>query len=281
MKNYLLLLLVSLAVGCAPSTSQPSDEPHDSDTPEPRREVMPAFGEILAEADLTGCVLIYHAAEDVFYSNDFGWAEVGRLPASTFKIPNSMIGLETGVVEDANTLFEWDGKPRRLKSWEADLTFRQAYLRSCVPCYQQVAREVGPARMRRYLDKFDYGNMVFDSSGVDMFWLEGESQVSCFDQIDFLHRFNEGKLSISSRTDSLMRDLMVLDETETYTLRGKTGWAIRNGHNNGWFVGFIQTEGDVYYFATNVDPNEDFNMDLFPRIRSQVTMAALDSLGVI
>ena len=93
--------------------------------------------------------------EDVYYSNDFKWANAGRLPASTFKIPNSIIALETGVVENDSTLFEWDGIERSIKNWNQDLLFREAFHFSCVPCYQKVAREISEKRMNVYLNKLE------------------------------------------------------------------------------------------------------------------------------
>jgi len=104
----------------------------------------PAFQTILDTADLKGAILIFDSKDKKYYSNDFSWAEKGQLPASTFKIPNSMIALETGVVANDSTLFMWDGKKRAFKIWEQDLIFRNAFKYSCVPCYQEVARGIGP-----------------------------------------------------------------------------------------------------------------------------------------
>lgn len=99
-----------------------------------------------------------------------------NLPASTFKITNSIIALETGVVENDSTLLKWNGEKRRFKNWEQDLILRDAFHFSCVPCYQEIARKVGENKMNKFLKKLDYGNMKVDSSNLDLFWLE-ENQV--------------------------------------------------------------------------------------------------------
>lgn len=236
---------------------------------------------ILDSADMRGTILIYDIAKNIFYSNDFNRARQGFLPASTYKIPNSIIALETGVVENDSTIFEWDGKERYLKVWEQDLIFREAFHVSCVPCYQEIARKIGVKRMEAHLQKFEYGDIQVDSSNIDRFWLEGDAKISPFQQIDFLSKFYHSKLPISERTQKIMKRLMVIDETDAYVISGKTGWAIRNGNNTGWFVGYLETEGKIYFFATNVEPNEDFNMKLFPKIRSEVTMKAFKLLEVI
>ena len=79
----------------------------------------------------------------------------------------------------------------------------------------------------------------------------------------------------------MSKDIMFIDTIqEEALLYGKTGWAIRNGNNNGWFVGFLEFMNETFYFATNINPKQEFDMDLFPKIRSQITMAAFDSLDV-
>lgn len=225
--------------------------------------------------------MIYDLEKETYYSNDFKWTKIGNLPASTFKITNSIIALETGVVKDDSTLFKWDGKKRWLKSWEQDLIFKDAFHFSCVPCYQDVARRIGANRMNEYLDKLDYGNMIVDSSNIDIFWLEGDSRITQFQQINFLKRFFESKLPISKRTEKRMKKLMVIEENKNYKLSGKTGWSVRNGNNNGWFVGYIEIESKIYFFATNLSPKESFNMEMFSMIRKEITLKAFKKLNII
>ncbi|MGI9552952.1 MAG: class D beta-lactamase [Aurantibacter sp.] len=236
---------------------------------------------ILDAAKVSGSILIYDAQKEVYYSNDFGWANAGRLPASTFKIPNSIIALETEIIENDSTLLKWDGIERGIKNWNQDLIFRDAFHFSCVPCYQDIARGIGDKRMNEYLNRFEYGSMKVDSSNIDVFWLEGDSRISQFQQIDFLKRFNNSKFFISERTKQLMKSLMIIEHNENYKLSGKTGWSIRNGNNNGWFVGYIETKNQVYYFATNIDPKVQFDMQMFAMIRKEITMRALKEIGMI
>ena len=176
MKKYLVFIIIALTVVC--SGVQITNH---IETPE--------LQSILDSADVSGSILVYDLQKDVYYSNDFEWAETGHLPASTFKITNSVIALETGVVESENTIFKWNGEKRWLKVWEQDLNLHDAFHYSCVPCYQDVAKRIGAKRMNEYLKKFNYGNIDVDSSNIDVFWLEGNSTISQFQQIDFLKRF--------------------------------------------------------------------------------------------
>lgn len=238
------------------------------------------FQKILDDAEVEGAILIYDAQNKTYQSNDFAWCRQGHLPASTFKITNSLIGIEAGVIGADTTLFKWNGEPQRLKAWEADLDLKGAFHASCVPCYQIVARRIGANLMSHQLKELNYGNMDVNSENIDVFWLEGESKITAFEQIDFLSRLYNQELPISKSTYDTMKELIVIDETENYKLSGKTGWSIRNGNNNGWFVGYIENGKGVYYFAANIEPTEEFNMDLFPKIRKEIIGKALVQLGI-
>lgn len=243
--------------------------------------VAPNFQAILDSADVLGSILIFDLNDSAYYSNDFMWAETGQLPASTFKIPNSIIALETGVVENDSTLFEWNGEDRALNNWEQDLHFSEAFQYSCVPCYQEVAREIGLQQMTEFLDTLDYGNMQVDSTNLDLFWLQGESRISQFEQIGFLQRLYRSELPISKRSEIIINRMMIIEENQDYTLSGKTGWSINNGEDNGWFVGYIETQRNTYIFATNVEPKPQFQMNRFPQIRRDVTLTAFKQMSVL
>ncbi|GJM31608.1 MAG: beta-lactamase [Saprospiraceae bacterium] len=275
MKYIQLVPLLFIICSCADENPQ-TQTTEVVTTSESKEVVKPEFQAFIDSAKVAGAILIYDPQQKVYYSNDFNWAKQGQLPASTFKIPNSIIGLETGVVKNDSTLFKWDGKKRYLSVWERDMIFRDAFHLSCVPCYQEIARNIGTQRMKEYVKKFDYGNVVVDSATIDQFWLEGNSKISPFQQIAFLQRFYTSKLSISERTYQIMKRLMVMDKNDAYQLSGKTGWSIVDGHNNGWFVGYMEQGDQVYYFATNVEPLADMNMDDFPGARKVVTMKGLE-----
>jgi len=239
------------------------------------------FQEILDSLQLKGAILVYNLKKDTYYSNNFSWAKTGQLPASTFKIPNSIIGLETKTVADQHSIFKWNGEKRFFKSWEEDLTFAQAFQRSCVPCYQEVARKVGVKRMNQYIEKLKYGNIQVDSMNLDSFWLEGNASISQFQQINFLTRLYQSKLPISKKTEIIVKEIMVLNKQENVILRVKTGWSIVGDHHNGWFVGYIENATEVFFFATNVEPIGEFIQEEFQKNRKEVTYKALQQLNIL
>ena len=258
------------AQGSAKPTTQESQEVVDS-----------VLVNLMETVPAKGTILIYDYQQKRYYSNDFDWARRGYLPASTFKIPNSLIALEVGTVKNDSSWIKWDGKMRYLKAWEQDLIFRQAFHLSCLPCYQELSRKAGEKQMRTWVDKLNYGKMVVDSTNYDEFWVAGDSRITPFEQIDFLMRFHENKLPISARTDKIAKRMMIKKQTDQYILRAKTGLSNPGGKFNGWFVGYVEKGENLYFFATNMDPKPGIKSKQFIPLRVEVTMKALQQKGIL
>lgn len=281
MHHHILLIIIAITLCISCSNNPKQDTIKTEIQTIPSEHLKPELQQLIDSANMFGSILIYDPQQNMYYSNDFTRSKKGFLPASTFKIVNSIIGLETKVVESDSTLFKWDGKKRRLKVWEQDLVLKDAFKVSCVPCYQEIARKIGAERMKDHLQRFNYGNMLVDSASIDKFWLEGDSKISQFQQIDFLQRLYNSKLPISKRTEAIIKRMMLNEETPAYKLSGKTGWAIRQGNNIGWWVGYVETQDKVYFFATNVEPKPELDMELFPELRKQLTTDGLKKLGIL
>ncbi|MEO1259737.1 MAG: penicillin-binding transpeptidase domain-containing protein [Bacteroidota bacterium] len=279
--KYLPLFLI-LFLSCTNKDLSENKKNLIPEKTQPERIVSSHLQAIVDSAELNGSILIFDPQKQIYFSNDFEWAEIGHLPASTFKIPNSMIFLESGVIANDSALIKWDGKKRDFKMWERDFIFRDAFKYSCLPCYQEITRRLGYAKMKEFTSKLNYGNLVFDSTDFDAFWVAGESTISQFQQIDFLQRFYQHQLPISERTDKMVRDIFIMEKSDDYTLSGKTGWSFSEGQNdNGWFVGYLQKKDGLFYFATNIEPTERFDMNSFIKIRKAITMDALRHLKII
>lgn len=174
------------------------------------------------------------------------------LPASTFKIINSLIGLETGVIPDENYVIKWDGTSYEVPSWNQDHTMATAIQNSVVWYYQELARRVGKEKIQSYVDAVNYGNK--DISGkIDTFWLEGGLRISANEQVELLKRLYRNELPFSTRAMDIVKKILVLEKTESYQLSGKTGSVQRITPHQGWFVGYLETKGNVYFFATNFE----------------------------
>ncbi len=204
-------------------------------------------------------------------------------PASTFKIPNTLIALETGVASGPEFFLAWDRaavppQPWWPATWSRDHTLSSALKNSVVWYYKELARRTGSERMQSFVDRFDYGNRDI-AGGIDQFWLSGGLRISAEEQADFLHRFYFGKLGVSERSTHLAKEMLVLEDNPAYRLSGKTGWAGLGepGTQIGWLVGYLERNGQVYPFAMNIDieKNED------AALRMPITKDVLKQAGLI
>ena len=196
-----------------------------------------------------GAFVLYQLNENHYTRyNPEGCAE-RLLPASTFKIMNALIALETGVVTDQDHVIAWDGTQYPIPAWNQDHTLKTAFQNSVVWYYQDLARQIGQERMQHYIDAVGYGNQTI---GDDLFWLDGSLQISADEQVEFLKRLYQGDLPFSQRSMEIVREIMTLESDAAFQLHGKTGSGQMGNLSVGWFVGYQEENGDVYFFALNI-----------------------------
>lgn len=196
-------------------------------------------------------------------------------PASTFKIFNSLVALEAGVVKDEREVLKWDGKKRGFEKWNQDLNMKQAFKYSALWFYQEMARRAGKEQMQYWLDTVGYGNRLIQPN-IDNFWLGGGIEITPYEQIEFLERLYYNNLPFNTETMDKVKEIMLVDDS-TYTMRAKTGWTLRNNYSKGWYVGWIEVKGIPYIFANVMDiPTDDK-----AKARIDITLAILRSERLI
>ena len=171
-----------------------------------------------------------------------------NLPASTFKIFNSMAALDAGAIADETTVLKWDGIDRGNAGWNQDQDMRTAFRNSTVWFYQELARRIGEQRMQEFVRREHYGNEEI-SGGIDRFWLGGGLRISVTEQVEFVRKVYLHRLGFSERAQCIVNDIMLLEQGSAGTLRAKTGWTEERGEQVGWFVGYIERQRDVFLFA--------------------------------
>jgi beta-lactamase class D len=255
MRKLLCGLLLFICFGCVVCFSQ-EVKPVSSSADSTRSAVIPlpenAFQKVFAEFHVKGTFLLYDLNNDTYSVYDKERAEKAFLPASTFKILNSLIALETKAIKDQCETIEWDRRTWRFDEWNQDQTLQTAFRNSVVWAYQELARRIGKKQMQFWVDKADYGNRNI-SDEIDTFWLEGELRISAQQQVEFLKKLYKNQLPFSKRNMDIVKEIMIVEQAGTYTLRGKTGWASRVSPQIGWFVGWLETSNNVYFFALNID----------------------------
>jgi beta-lactamase class D len=200
-------------------------------------------------------------------------------PCSTFKIPNALIGLETGVLSGPNHRMKWDGIRHPIADWNRDHTLRTAFQASALWYFQKVAAGIGEKRMREWVNRLGYGNRD-TSGGLTRFWLGDSLTISPDEQIAFLRRLHTGSLPFSKRTQEIVRDIMVVERRGDTVLRGKTGTGGNSARTNatlGWFVGYTTKGPRTYLFATRLRADTDAS----GRKAREITRTILRDRGIL
>ena len=212
----------------------------------------PELDRLFKNAGVTGTFVFYDVSADRLVVHNLPRAEKRFIPASTFKIPNSLIGLSTGTVENVDEVLPYGGKPQPFKSWEQDMGLRDAIKISNVPVYQELARRIRLERMRENLAAIPYGNTE-TGTVVDTFWLKGPLQISAIEQAKFLARLAQGTLPFPLDVQRSVREIVQLEQRDDRILYGKTGWTTAPDPDIGWWVGWVTSGEFVYSFAINID----------------------------
>lgn len=236
--------------------------------PAPSDTVRAGWGSTFADRGAHGTFVLYDPAKNRTSRSNPARAAARSLPASTFKVYNALVALETSTVGDPDSVFVWDGTERFLASWNEDQSLRDGLERSTVWLFQRVAEAVGRERYAEAFRAEPYGNDVVGPD-VRVFWLDGSLQISPDEQVRFLDRLRRGDTAFSDAAETTVRDMMpVLADTLGVRLVGKTGWGLREGAPDiGWLVGWVErpaAQGGDLVYALNAEasgPASPFSFD--------------------
>jgi beta-lactamase class D len=245
----------------------------------PRSEIRQDLAKRFTDAGTAGTFVAYKVDDYLVIASDTDRSGEAKLPASTFKIPNSLIALETGVVGDPDKdVFKWDGVTRIIESWNRDHTLRSAIAASAVPVYQEIARRIGAERMQKYLDLFEYGNRDI-GGGIDQFWLTGDLRIDPIQQVDFVDRLRRTVLPVSKRSQELVCDILPVTKSGDSIIRAKSGLlgAEIGKPSLGWLVGWAEKGSARTVFALNLDVREPRHV----ADRMNLSQACLADIGAI
>lgn len=213
------------------------------------------------ERNVEGCFTMMDNSNGSITVYNMGMDTTRYTPASTFKVVNSLIGLETGRILDENMVIKWDGVVRSNPEWNKDLTMKQAFKVSAVNYYQEVARRIGKDSMKMFIDSVSYGNKNI-SGAIDSFWLNNTLKISPDEQIGLMKRLYFDQLPFRKSVQQTVRDVMLQEDNTAYKLSYKTGWGYDEQNNSlGWVVGWIEENRHVYFFATLLKSKDrNYNM---------------------
>lgn len=250
----------------------------------------PLFG----QSDLTqpfrdcairGSITLFDYKANKWIASDIHDSQMGTLPASTFKIINTLIALDAGVIADENEIVPWPGTTDTVKYGYRpeiyhDISLREAFRVSAGWAYVELAKKIGKDRYRELLQKTNYGNADVSINDPD-FWNFGNLAISPVNQIEILRGVYEETLPFSKRSFRILKEMMVEEKTDTYTLRAKTGWTREGGKDTGWWVGYVERRDNVYFFATRLIKDRTTPNPNFGACRKTITRAILRQLNMI
>ena len=236
------------------------------------------------ENNVIGCFGLYNNATNQFtFYNKKRFTDSSYLPASTFKIVNSLIGLQTGVISSDSMVIKWDGVQRRIADWNKDLSMYEAFRVSAVPYYQEVARRIGKNNMEYWLDTVNYGAGPKDTAfviktAIDTFWLDNTLKITPDEELGLVKMLYFNQLPFFKTYQEKVKKAMLFENETTYRLSYKTGWGKNeNGSHLAWIVGWVEENNHPYFFVLNFE-SRDANANI-PTIRMKILKGILRQLG--
>ncbi|MFH6996456.1 penicillin-binding transpeptidase domain-containing protein [Flavobacterium sp. FlaQc-57] len=235
--------------------------------------------------NVSGAIAIYDNVDKKWILSDTVDVYVETLPASTFKIINLLIALETKTITDENAVVKWVKNTDTIKYGYRpeiyhDMTVKKAFEVSAGWVFIELAKKIGKENYKKYLTLCNYGNLNLSQKDAD-FWNFGAFGISPVNQVEFLKKFYDEKLPFSKRNIGIVKNVMLNEQKEEYCIRSKTGWTRENGYNIGWWVGYIENKKGSYFFATRLLQNRKNNTTNFGSCRKDITKAIFKDLNII
>jgi beta-lactamase class D len=237
-----------------------------------------SLGKYFKENNLEGCFALMNngTGEFTIYNLD-RYKDSSYLPASTFKIVNALIGLQTGIISNDSMVIKWDGIVREHPEWNRDLSMYQAFRVSSVPYFQEVARRIGRDTMQFWLDSLSYGSKKIKGP-IDSFWLNNSLKITPDEELGLVKRLYFNQLPFFKVNQEVVKRAMLFEDRPEYKLSYKTGWGTKeNGNQLGWVLGYIEENRHPYFFVLNLE-SKDKNIDM-STVRMKILKSILSQLG--
>ena len=207
-----------------------------------------------------------------------GNGETRYAPESTFKIPLSLIGFDSGILKSESNP-SWslpEGADPYINVCKGDHNPRTWMRDSCLWYSRILTTKLGMEKFQNYVSKFSYGNMDL-SGGLTTAWISSSLKISPDGQTEFLQKVVDHKLPVSQASYDKTKKIMFIQEMAGgWKLYGKTGngkQIDKDGNKtdmqHGWFVGYIEKGNRRIVFASHVTDSEKQSTFASFRARNQ------------
>jgi len=242
-------------------------------------DVDDSLGKHFKENNVAGCFGLFDNRSGNFTVYNLGrYRDSAYLPASTFKIINSLIGLQTGKIINDSMVINWDGIDRGRPVCNKNMSMYEAFRLSCPAWYQELARRIGKDTMQHWLDTLSYGNKKISS--LDTFWLDNSLKITPDEQVGLVKRLYFNQLPFHQRSQEIVKRTMLFEDNTNYQLSYKTGWGqTEKGTQLAWITGWVVENKHPYFFVLNIE-TADKNSDI-PAIRMKILKGILGDLGFL
>ncbi len=281
---FLILVISTLLTGCSNESKEFSQDQVANATNLKEKAVVEDLSQYFKGYDAS--FLIYDKNKNEYIIHNEAKSQKRVSPCSTFKIVNSLVGLEANVLVDENTTFAWDGTQYPNDAWNKDQTLASAVSSSAFWYFQKVASSVGREKMQSYLDNIGYGNKDI-SGGITQFWQQSSLKISPREQVEVLKRIYAYQIPISKKNIDTVKKILVLSKDNNAVLSGKTGSGLKSsrfvqqGQDDhyviGWFVGYLEKNNNVYFFATNIEADKN----AMGSMAKEITLKILKDKGLL
>lgn len=263
MKGLLIIFSCFIFFACSPNNVETDD----------------TLGVFFTENQVEGCFALLDNGTGKFTVYNLSrYRDSAYLPASTFKIVNSLIGLQTGKIANDSMLIKWDGIDRGRAECNKDMSMYEAFRISCPAWYQELARRIGKDTMQHWLDSVGYGNKKI--SRIDTFWLDNSLKIKPDEELGLIKRLYFNQLPFHQRNQEIVKRAMLFENNTEYRLSYKTGWGQNEaGHQLAWITGWVEENKHPYFFVLNIESaRADINI---PAVRMMILKGILNQLGFL
>lgn len=204
-----------------------------------------------------GSFVLYDLKNDAWSIYDMDYATFRTAPNSTYKIYGALFGLEEGIITPGDSFMAWNGTDYPFETWNANQDLHSAMQSSVNWYFQEIDRQLGASAIRNYIKETGYGNENINSD-ISSFWMQSTLKISPVEQVELLTDLYSNNFGFTPENVNTVKDSICLFSSETESFYGKTGTGRINGNDiNGWFIGYIETVDNTYFFATNIQSTEN------------------------